>query len=229
LEEIKEQLERGVQDRESSIKLQSDKRKLDRKVKHYRIHKQQLKVQREFLKTLQEELDGGEEVWYLDFVGFYALDGKKFQSLTLARVSQDSGVLRREWIHCFCRNADAVTVYSCLRFLVEEREDIRRLKKIYLSRDTGSHLSNYQLSFFLSTWFEKWGLEIETHSLPPRHAWSMCDSMGGTIKKAIWKYQADHELAIRSTLILLSPLALIPFSFVTLFDLLIHPCEFFLL
>jgi hypothetical protein len=194
-EELAKKLEAATS-MEERKDLQEKLKKVGEKIRDHARHVLQLRLQKQFVRELEEGLGTNEIVMYRDFVGMHSLEGKKFYDLVFVIVSRDqfSGLTETRFLDLFtCGKHDSQCVYSALRFLLQNTQELKGVKKIYLSGDNGSHFNNYQLAYFLSTIWSQYGVEVEVHNLPPHHAWSQCDSHGGTVKQALWAAQCATQ------------------------------------
>jgi hypothetical protein len=66
-----------------------------------------------------------------------------------------------------------------------KRDEFAGVTHIVRTGDNGGHLLNRILMKMESSVYTKYGIDFETHTLPKRHGYNMCDGHGGAVKRTI--------------------------------------------
>lgn len=172
--------------------LLSKKRHAQTQCDKYERHLRQYETARPYVKSIQEGLKPGEMLMYRDFVNQYTHNGQ-LKNLVLVcmwreTVCNELNILK---IHNFC--TDKNTAHTTSHFVADVFKHhfdegkkgglFGRFKKIYISGDHGPHFSSMDTIFMESTYWEKYGVEIECVFLCSYHAYNRCDQAGVEAKK----------------------------------------------
>ena len=107
----------------------------------------------------------------------------------------DDGVIRSRYIdNFFVGRSSAAATISILEFIFGETDEFSGYSKVYLSGDTGNGFKGYDLSWFYSTVFEEFSLQIEVIWLCPLHAYNTCDTHGGHLSQKLHEIMLSCEV-----------------------------------
>jgi hypothetical protein len=71
--------------------------------------------------------------------------------------------------------------------------------KIFTSGDGGGHFKGYKMLFFWSSFFPRFGIQLENHFLPAHHGFNLCDSHGGAVKRLFIESQTKRGAGFTKT------------------------------
>jgi hypothetical protein len=73
-----------------------------------------------------------------------------------------------------------------------KRDEFAGVTHIVRTGDNGGHLLNRILMKMESSVYRKYGIDFETHTLPKRHGYNMCDGHGGAVKRTINQFGVSN-------------------------------------
>ena len=150
-------------------------------------HKRVLDCQRDYVRCKEQNLQEDEALVYIDFAKFYSSSGAKVKDHIFTVVTRaPNGTLNRRYIDCFFKGSScaAATRYIWTD-LIENQGEFDGCSRLIITGDTGNGYRSWEMLLFYSTWYEKYGIEVELDFLCPRHAHSMCDAHGGNVGRHI--------------------------------------------
>ena len=71
-------------------------------------------------------------------------------------------------------------------------DEFEGVTHILRTGDSGAHFHNRLILHFESSIWKRYGIVWETHTLCKRHAYSLCDAHGGTVKRYIRRFAMLH-------------------------------------
>jgi hypothetical protein len=167
---------------EESAALDVLERKLQRQRHQCKVHEIQLHTQRLALENLlYREVSQTTALVYMDFVGYYCLDGSdKIRQLVFVSqfCDENEDITTRYHSVVSTDGSDASFVRRAWTILFQESKFLKKITRIYVARDNGPHFRCYENLLFESTCFQKFDKEIHVRSLPPYHAYNRCDAWG---------------------------------------------------
>ena len=184
--------------------LLSLQRELEPKKNKYELHLKQYAAARKHVKQIEINLKKGECLVYRDFVNHHNANGGKVVNLVLCLLwrEEDDGPLHVLNIHNFCtdkdtQSADAFFVADVFDFHLQRQSDTHpgtfdRFTKIYPACDHGPHFSSVMTMHNESTFYEKYGKEVESHFLCSYHAFNRCDGAGVQPKELSTEYSLQR-------------------------------------